>query len=255
MLPLRPLIIIDLLLSQTLAWINYPANGFASLTHYELPQDWVPACGCTRKSNHYPTAALSQMAYGSSQAYGSSCGRCFRLTLLNSVTAVPTFYPPVQKSVVIKVTDLCPLSTAGWCNGTENEDNKAGHNMNFDLSYPSPSIPSGFFPSNVSFYGYEDFGVWNISYESVPCSDWAGSRDAGALGSTPELGPESACCPANPTMLICAQGSPNDTCPSYSDKNGIPPDTRTSSAEMIYIPQLGALFGALIFSGSVSWLP
>ncbi|KAK1233164.1 hypothetical protein PQX77_003699 [Marasmius sp. AFHP31] len=216
MSPLRLVSILALLCTHALSqWINYPPNGYASMTHYELPKDWITACGCTAKSTHYPTAAMSQMAFGSSTAYGSSCGRCFRLTLLNSVTAAPTFYAPETKSVVVKVTDLCPLSTTGWCNGTQSGPNKVGHDVNFDLAWPSSSIPSDFFPSDVALYGYADFGVWNISYESVPCSDWAGHEDAGALGSTPELGPESACCPANPT------GSPNDTCPSYSDKNGI----------------------------------
>ncbi|KAG7098733.1 hypothetical protein E1B28_000645 [Marasmius oreades] len=118
--------------------------------------------------------------------------------------------------------------------------------MNFDLSYPSASIHSDFFPSNVSFYGYADFGVWNVSYESVSCSDWAGFQDAGALGSTPELGPESACCPANPT------GSPNDTCPSYSDRNGIAPNTKTSSTPAIIIPRPVILSSALIIVGSIS---
>lgn len=52
------------------AWINYPPNGLASLTHYDLPRDYVASCGCTPSSTHYPTAALSQMAFGSSTAYG-----------------------------------------------------------------------------------------------------------------------------------------------------------------------------------------
>lgn len=52
-------------------WIDYPANGFATMTHYTLPRDYVAACGCTPSSTHYPTAALSQMAFGSSAAYGT----------------------------------------------------------------------------------------------------------------------------------------------------------------------------------------
>ena len=62
-------------------WIDYLDNGPASLTHYDLPLDFVAACGCTPESTHYPTAALSQMAYGSSADYGAhisilSCHRC-----------------------------------------------------------------------------------------------------------------------------------------------------------------------------------
>lgn len=51
-------------------WIDYPDEGTATLTHYDLPKDYIAACGCTGDSTHYPTAALSQMAYGSSAAFG-----------------------------------------------------------------------------------------------------------------------------------------------------------------------------------------
>lgn len=75
-----------------------------------------------------------------------------------------------------------------------------GSFINFDLAFPSSAIPSDFFPSNASFYGYTDFGVWNISYQSVDCSnDWAGRSDASALGSVADEG-TSVCCPANPTV-------------------------------------------------------
>ncbi|KAI0281047.1 RlpA-like double-psi beta-barrel-protein domain-containing protein-containing protein [Russula aff. rugulosa BPL654] len=202
-------------------WIQYPQSGFATLTHYTLPEDDIASCGCTAKSSHYPTAALNQMAYGSSTAYGPSCGRCFKLTLLNTFLSHPPFHPPVTKSLVVKITDLCPLG--GWCNGTVNGPNAAGNYLNFDLAFPSSSIPSNFFPSNVTLYGYSDFGVWNISYQSVSCaSNWSGSNDAAALGSVPSLG-DGGCCPANPT------GNSNDTCPSFSDKNGIPPNTASKS--------------------------
>jgi hypothetical protein len=53
-----------------MSWIAYPPGGRATLTHYSLPTDYVAACGCTPASTHYPTAALSQMAFGSSTAYG-----------------------------------------------------------------------------------------------------------------------------------------------------------------------------------------
>lgn len=113
-------------------------------------------------------------------------------------------------------------------------DFRAGYDLNFDLVWPSSAIPDDFFPSNVSLYGtlafssislhsltsdvtgYTDFGVWNISYESVSCqSNWAGSKDAAALGSVTALG-DGGCCPADPT------GNANDTCPSFSDQNGEP---------------------------------
>jgi len=211
-------------LARATQWIQYPQSGVATLTHYTLPEDYIASCGCSAKSTHYPTAALNQMAFGSSTGYGPACGRCFRLTLLNTFLSDPPFYPLVTKSVVVKVNDLCPISKTGWCNATASGPNAAGNYLNFDLAFPSSSIPGTFFPSNVSLYGYSDFGVWNITYKSLSCASyWSGSKDAAALGSVPSLA-DGACCPADPT------GSSNDTCPSFSDKNGIPPNTASSSS-------------------------
>jgi len=215
------------------AWINYPSDGTATLTHYELPKDYIASCGCTGKSTHYPTAALNQMAFGSSNNYGPACGRCFELTLLNSYTGTPPFFPSTHPSVVVKVTDLCPLTQNGWCSGTENKTNPSGQYLNFDLAYPSSAIPANFFPSNETLYGYKDFGVWNITYASVSCERWKGWGDNAAKGSAPNI---SGCCPANPT------GSQTDTCPSYSDANGVPPDTTTSDAQSPWIPSLISMF-------------
>ncbi|THV02414.1 hypothetical protein K435DRAFT_963139 [Dendrothele bispora CBS 962.96] len=230
------------LVSSTFAspWIQYPSDGLATMTHYDLPKDYIAACACTGDSTHYPTAALSQMAFGSSTAYGPACGRCFNLTLLNTFLSVPPFYPPTPKSIVVKVTDLCPLSTSGWCNATQEGPNAAGNYLNFDLAFPSDAIPDDFFPSNASYYGYTDFGVWNISYQSVNCTQWSGWNDASALGSVTNLGPESACCPSDPS------GSSNDTCPSYSDHNGIAYKNRciTSNNSIVMVTPvvIGAFF-------------
>jgi len=216
-------------------WIQYPPNGFATMTHYDMPRDYIASCGCTGASTHYPTAALSQMAYGSSNSYGPACGKCFKLTLLNTFLSDPPFYPPKPTSIVVKITDLCPLSEDGWCSGMVNKTNAAGHQLNFDLSFPSAAIPSDFFPSDQATYGYTDFGVWNITYETVSCKpNWAGAKDNSALGSLPSLA-DGGCCPANP------QGTVNDTCPSFSDQNGIPPDTRSGFAIPRTIPHPGIL--------------
>lgn len=139
-----------------------------------------------------------------------------------------------------------------WSNYTANKtytDNlvRAGHYLNFDLAWPSSSIPSDFFPSDPSLYGEsesclhlpgiadahaqlsdtgytvstsfpvisespvltkaQDFGVWNISYESVDCeSAWAGSSNISDFGAATNLGPESVCCPSDPfvrTTIPC----------------------------------------------------
>ncbi|KXN91017.1 hypothetical protein AN958_03084 [Leucoagaricus sp. SymC.cos] len=202
-------------LSLVAAWLDYSSDGVATITHYTLPRDYIASCGCTPPSTHYPTAALSQLAYGSNNSYGPGCGRCFKLTLVNPVIATPPFYPP-EKSIVVKITDLCPYSEGSWCGASQNQPNAAGAFLNFDLAFPSDAIPSDFFPSDEATYGYKDFGVWIIKYESVSClQNWAGAKNKAALGSVADLG-TGACCPDDPT------GSSNDTCPSYTEQNGTP---------------------------------
>ncbi|KAJ6625466.1 hypothetical protein B0H10DRAFT_2001442 [Mycena sp. CBHHK59/15] len=168
-------------------WIDYPADGTATMTHYTIPDGFVAACGCTGESTKYPTAAIST-------AFGPACGKCFNLTLLNTYTSDPP----------------------GWCSGTQNKTNPGGQYINFDLAYPSSAIPDNFFPSNASLYGYTDFGVWNVSYQTVSClPNWL-----------------SVCCPANPTFN------------SY-----LRPDTETSVARMLvyhiicYAIPIAQLFG------------
>lgn len=106
----------------SLAWIEYASQGIATLTHYSLPLDFIASCGCTPASTHYPTAALSQAAFGSSVAFGPSCGKCFNLTLLNTFESSPPFYPTETKSIVVKVTDLCPMVST-WCSATASKTN------------------------------------------------------------------------------------------------------------------------------------
>ena len=122
-------------------------------------------------------------------------------------------------------------------NSCHNFPKSAGAYLNFDLAFPSGAIPADFFPSDEDVYGYkvspalvlgtglwflsfflvQDFGVWNITYQSVPClSAWAGSKNAAALGSVKQLG-SAGCCPADPSP-----GNDTNVCPSFSDQNGIP---------------------------------
>ncbi|KAI5123055.1 hypothetical protein M0805_000490 [Coniferiporia weirii] len=230
-------------------WIDYAPTGFASMTHYDLPLDFVASCGCVPLSTHFPTAALSQMAYGSSTAFGPSCGRCFNLTLLNTFLSDPPFFPNVTKSVVVKVTDLCPIS-ATWCSATQDKTNPANHDLNFDLAWPSTSIPDDFFPSNESFYGYTDFGVWNISYTSIACEDaWAGASNFSDFGAVTSLGP-GVCCPTDPFS------NPNTTCASYSDLHGIPPEAAPGASSAIPIKNtlsvIVLLLSCFVASGHLS---
>ena len=171
------------------------------MTHYVMPLDNIAACGCTAKSTHYPTAALSALAYGSTDSYGPACGTCYNLTLLNAPTATPPYYPPTNPSIVVKVTDECP-AISDWCQATASKPNQAGNFLNFDLAFPNPAgaIPNGFYPSPPASYGTTDFGVWNVSYELVSCTgNWMGASDPAAMGSVTTLG-DSVCCPGEVTV-------------------------------------------------------
>lgn len=37
-------------LASATEWIQYPANGFATMTHYTMPNNFVASCGCTADS-------------------------------------------------------------------------------------------------------------------------------------------------------------------------------------------------------------
>ncbi|KIL65928.1 hypothetical protein M378DRAFT_124962 [Amanita muscaria Koide BX008] len=224
-------------------WIDYPQTGLATLTHTPLPLDYIASCGCVPGSTHYPTAALSQLAYGSNNSYGPACGKCFSLTLIDPLVASPPFKPPVTTSVVVKIIDKCPFTNGGWCGATPHETNAGGASLNFDLSFPSVAIPDNFFPSNPKLYGYSDFGVWNVSYEEVSCaSSWAGAHNSEALGSVQSLG-TSACCPTDPLGT-------GTTCPSYSEQNATPPNTAgVNNASTVKMPNKFSIFVLLVLMG------
>ncbi|KAG8835274.1 hypothetical protein FRC20_003309 [Serendipita sp. 405] len=220
-----------------------PSNGFATITHYTLPLDYIASCGCSAKSTHYPTAALSSLAFGSTQVFGPGCGACYRLKPLNTFLSNPPFFPPENelRDIVVKVIDLCP-TWSPWCEATADEPNKAGHYLNFDLAFPSTSIPEDFFPSNESYYGYRDFGVWNASYEAVHCSNWEGWEDPAALGSVTNLG-DSVCCPNDVS---------NVTCPSFSEQHGDPvPPTGSQGMGIILTTDYRYTFGLMLLAAFI----
>ncbi|BGO99473.1 RlpA-like double-psi beta-barrel-containing protein domain-containing protein [Rhodotorula toruloides] len=209
---------------KNISTLPIPQRGNASLTHYELPLGALASCGCSTGSTYFPTAALSQAAYGSSLASGPACGQCFNLTLLETFGATPEWVPTDQQrrnaSVVVKIADKCPAPPLydpdkTWCGATASKPNKAGFFLHFDLSSPSPSIPLSFFPVNAS-YGYDDFGSWIVEFEQVSCERWAGWGNQSALGLDASLTNQSGCCPANPL-------SDNSVCPAFSLKAAASP--------------------------------
>lgn len=215
------------------AAVDFAPRGYASLTHYDLPLNYVASCGCVGRSTWYPTAALNRYAYGSNTSFGPSCGSCFEVRLVSTPLARPPprpgtndpwgdgiFYNPEQvssgstPSLVVKITDLCPGVGGPWCNATSLangtvEANSLGFDVHFDLAWPSKGISKNFFP------GSRDYGAWNVSYAAVSCEKWAGWKDKAALGSDWSQ-ESSACCPNNPPP------SGNDaSCPAYYSTLGV----------------------------------
>ncbi|GAA5956240.1 hypothetical protein JCM21900_006580 [Sporobolomyces salmonicolor] len=203
--------------TKNISVLPIPSSGNASLTHYDLSLGAVASCGCSADSSYYPTAALSQAAYGSSLAAGPACGQCFNLTLVQTYGATPEWVLSEEErvSVVVKITDKCPAPSLDdpdktWCGASAKEPN--GMYFHFDLATPSPALPLSFFPTNSS-YGYSDFGSWLVQFETTSCANWAGWSNQSALGLDPSLTAESGCCPANPL-------SGNTTCRATSLKVG-----------------------------------
>lgn len=250
--------------------------GYASLTHYDLPRNYVASCGCVGASTHYPTAAVNRLVYGSNTSFGPSCGSCFEIRLVSTPLAAPPPQSPSETwgdgiyfsandvdsgktpSLVVKVTDLCPGIGGPWCNATQlangtTQGNSLGFDMHFDLAWPSQAISKSFFPGN------HDYGVWNVSYQSVSCQNWAGFSDKAALGSDWDQ-QASACCPNNPSP------SGNDPfCPPYLDTLGsnaaMTPNTsnvlskgRSNTGIRLYVPPVFVSSAAAIVALSVTGL-
>ncbi|MBW0516188.1 hypothetical protein O181_055903 [Austropuccinia psidii MF-1] len=200
-----------------------PLSGFASLTHYDLPINFLASCGCSYGATFHPTAALSSLAYSGTERQslgpGPGCGQCFNLTLLEASQASPPFIIPEpdstpfhtpKPSVVVKVIDKCPSPV--YCTATRFKPNKFGHFIHFDLALPSPALNQSFFPANRQLYGYDDFGIWDISYQSVSCELWSGWSNKSTLEVEKSYpGYQDNCCPSNPgyTNQLCPQSAIN----------------------------------------------
>ena len=85
-----------------------------------------PACG--KAATGY-TAAINQLAFGSAPGLGAgdACGRCFALTG-NKDPYSPSYTGPFGQSIVVKVTDLCPVQgNQEFCGQTQsNPTNQHG---------------------------------------------------------------------------------------------------------------------------------
>lgn len=233
---------------------SVPISGRATLTHYDLPLNYIASCGCVPASTHYPTAAINSMAYGSNNSYGPTCGVCFRLELESTPRSPPppdgngvnfnTSSQNIAPSVVVKITDDCPLG-GDWCTQTEDYPiNSLGSHIHFDLAWPSMAISDTFFPTDQG----RDYGVWWTSYQVVDCNQWSGYTDKQAWGSD-WAQQSSACCPLRPSNSNMSSSSADvedsssnsafdsyksqanlQYCPSYSNQVslGLSADAMTS---------------------------
>lgn len=90
----------------------------------------ITACG--KSANGY-TAAVNQLAFGSAPGLGAgdACGRCFAVTA-NQDPYSPNYTGPF-KTIVVKVTDLCPIQgNQEWCGQTQsNPTNQHGTAMQY----------------------------------------------------------------------------------------------------------------------------
>ncbi|THH30102.1 hypothetical protein EUX98_g4073 [Antrodiella citrinella] len=154
-------------------------SGSASFTMYSGCGS--PACG---KSANGFTAAINQLAFGSGPGTGAgdACGRCFALTGKADPYS-PAFTGPFN-TIVVKVTDLCPLQgNQEWCGQSEsNANNQHGEPFHFDICEDTGGA-NAFFPSG--------HGALTGTFTEVSCSQWSGS-DGGSLWNGACLSGETA---------------------------------------------------------------
>ena len=86
-----------------------PTHRFAAIYRF------LTACGFNTASGY--TAAINQLTFGAPPGVGpgDACGRCFALTATADPYS-PSYTGPFGKSIVVKVTDECPVQgNEVWC--------------------------------------------------------------------------------------------------------------------------------------------
>nr|GAT55084.1 predicted protein [Mycena chlorophos] len=185
---LQILALVPSVFAATGGYVQVPGPSTASFTMYSGCQ--TPACGVTASGY---TAAISQLAFGSSPGkLTSSTKKKETDQFSNRTWRSPSFTGPFGKSIVVKVTDMCPASgNEQWCGQTtSNPTNSFGEPVHFDLCEDS-GASSVFFPSG--------HGALTGTYQEVSCSEWSGSDGSpqftGAClsGDQAPLWPSTAC--------------------------------------------------------------
>jgi hypothetical protein len=103
----------------------------------------VNACGTPQPGF---TAAISQAQFGvePNQGAGPACGTCCHLTIDKDLNGEPV----TQKSITVKVNNLCPIKWNPICN----VPNQYGGQVHFDLCIDS-GAPAAFFTSSSAGIG------------------------------------------------------------------------------------------------------
>ncbi|KAI0056052.1 hypothetical protein BV25DRAFT_1921291 [Artomyces pyxidatus] len=168
------------------------STGTASFTHYS-------GCGqaaCGKPATGY-TAALSQLAFGSVVGLGpgDACGRCFSITA--NADAYPTNFTGPFATIVVKVTDMCPVQgNQEFCGQTTSTPiNQHGMPVHFDLCEDTGAAAAFFLT---------DHGALTGNYTEISCSLWSGS-DGSALWNGACLSGETA--PIWPSVGCGNQGA------------------------------------------------
>ncbi|KAJ7746827.1 endoglucanase V-like protein [Mycena maculata] len=170
-------------------YIQSPGPGNASFTMYSGCQQ--PACGIA--ADGY-SAAISQLAFGSDPGLGpgDACGRCFALTGTEDPYS-PAYTGPFGQSIVVKVTDMCPVAgNAVFCGQTATDPvNTFNMPVHFDICEDTGGSEV-FFPNG--------HGALLGTFMEVSCSLWTGTGEGSALwegacisGQSAPLWPSTGC--------------------------------------------------------------
>jgi len=171
-----------------------PTSGTASFTEYSGCSQ--PACGIAASGF---TAAMSQLSFGSEPGIGpgDACGRCFAITGTKDPYS-PAFTGPFGQTIVVMVTDMCPLQgNQNWCGQTTADPvNSFGTQVHFDLCEDT-GAPTPFFPSGHT--------ALTGNFTEVPCSQWGGSGFGSPLWNGACIAPLTA--PLWPSVACGNQGT------------------------------------------------
>lgn len=165
-----------------------PQSGTATVTFYQRAASWTHggtgACGIPASGQlPYFTAAVNSRNFdsGGSEWLGDSCGMCYRLTNTGTNFWGTPYSHLVGKSIVVKITNLCPAQyNQEWCTAP----NARGYSTHFDIG---EDMQGG--PSPVSALGDGVNKVYEVTFRRVSCSEWngpsSGSFTSGQFGQEP----------------------------------------------------------------------